>query len=155
MKGCQPPFWLFFQMQYLADIFFIAQKILFDQSPALFCVQIGSEKCRQKADTAAMVFLDGLQNAVGIPPLESKALQFGRVIDAAVAANCCDGTLFVIGDSKLKSRQAQEVVAQLQKGGSRILGVVINKLQTKGKAYYYARKGRYKYSYSGKYGANK
>ena len=85
---------------------------------------------------------------IDTPPL-------GRVIDAAVAANCCDGTLLVIGDSKLKNRQAQEVVAQLQKGGSRILGVVINKLQTKGKAYYYARNGRYKNSYSGKYGANK
>lgn len=67
---------------------------------------------------------------VDTPPL-------GRVIDAAVVAPNCDGVVLVIGDKNVRYRQAQEVVAQLEKSNSKILGVVRNSTKKKGNAYYY------------------
>ncbi|MGM9634608.1 MAG: CpsD/CapB family tyrosine-protein kinase [Candidatus Avispirillum sp.] len=83
---------------------------------------------------------------VDTPPL-------GRVIDAAVVAPECDGVMLVIGDKNVRCRQAKEVVAQLEKGGSKILGVVRNSTKKKSGAYYYYGK---KYGYGGRkagYGA--
>lgn len=68
---------------------------------------------------------------VDTPPL-------GRVIDAAVVAPNCDGTILVIGNSSVRRRQAQNVVAQIQKSGSKILGVVRNNTRKKENGYYYA-----------------
>lgn len=76
---------------------------------------------------------------IDTPPL-------GRVIDAAVAANSSDGVLLVIGDSKLKSSLAKEVVSQLEKGGSKILGVVRNFIPENSKSYYYSGK-KYRNAY--------
>ena len=56
---------------------------------------------------------------VDTPPL-------GLVIDAAVIAPHCDGTILVMANHAVRYRQAQEVVGQLKKSGSRILGVVRN-----------------------------
>lgn len=67
---------------------------------------------------------------VDTPPL-------GSVIDAAVVAAMCDGTILVLGNNKVYYRQAQEVVEQLKKGGCKILGVVRNNTGRKGKNYYY------------------
>ncbi|HIZ44791.1 MAG TPA: polysaccharide biosynthesis tyrosine autokinase [Firmicutes bacterium] len=67
---------------------------------------------------------------VDTPPL-------GRVIDAAVIAPNCDGTILVIGNTTVRFRQAQNVVAQLKKSGSRILGVVRNNTRKKESTYYY------------------
>ena len=67
---------------------------------------------------------------VDTPPL-------GRVIDAAVVAPNCDGTILVIGNTAVRYHQAQEVVEQLQKSGSKILGVVRNDVKKKDSAYYY------------------
>ena len=61
---------------------------------------------------------------VDTPPL-------GRVIDAAVVAPNCDGSILVIGNTSVHYRQAQEVVAQLEKSGSKILGVVRNNTNKK------------------------
>lgn len=66
---------------------------------------------------------------IDTPPL-------GRVIDAAVVAPNCDGTVLVVGNST-RYRQAQDVVAQLKKSGSKILGVVRNNTKKKDSAYYY------------------
>lgn len=66
---------------------------------------------------------------IDTPPL-------GRVIDAAVVAPNCDGTVLVVGNST-RYRQAQDVVEQLKKSGSRILGVVRNNTKKKDSAYYY------------------
>ncbi|MBQ9784891.1 MAG: CpsD/CapB family tyrosine-protein kinase [Clostridia bacterium] len=57
---------------------------------------------------------------VDTPPL-------GMVIDAAVIAPICDGSIVVLGDDKLKYRQAENILEQLRKSGCRILGVVRNK----------------------------
>ena len=64
---------------------------------------------------------------IDTPPL-------GRVIDAAVVAPNCDGTVLVVGNST-RYRQAQDVVEQLKKSGSKILGVVRNNTKKKDSAY--------------------
>lgn len=75
---------------------------------------------------------------VDTPPL-------GRVIDAAVVAPNCDGTILVIGNSTVRYRQAQDVVAQLEKSGSKILGVVRNNSRKKDSGQYYSRNAKYEY----------
>ena len=69
---------------------------------------------------------------IDTPPL-------GSVIDAAVFAPNCDGTILVIGNNTVRYRQAQDVVAQLKKSGSKILGVVRNNTKKKNGGYYYRR----------------
>lgn len=66
---------------------------------------------------------------IDTPPL-------GLVIDAAVVAPNCDGTVLVVGNST-RYRQAQDVVEQLKKSESKILGVVRNNTKKKDSAYYY------------------
>ena len=70
---------------------------------------------------------------IDTPPL-------GRVIDAAVVAPNCDGMILVLGSERIRCRQAQEVVAQLNKSGRKILGVVRNNSRKKEKRYYYQTK---------------
>lgn len=79
---------------------------------------------------------------VDTPPL-------GQLIDAAVVAPNCDGVLLVMGSQKVRRHQAQEVVAQLQKSGSRILGVVRNSPKKKDGTYYYSG-SKYSYGYGRK-----
>lgn len=79
---------------------------------------------------------------VDTPPL-------GRVIDAAVVAPNCDGVILIIGDRNIRYRQAQEVVAQLKKSGSKILGVVRNCTKKTSNAYY----SKYSYKEYKKYEA--
>ncbi len=74
---------------------------------------------------------------VDTPPL-------GSVIDAAVIASNCDGVILIIGDGKVRYRQAQEVKAQLEKSGSKILGVVRNNIKKKNSSYYYKKDKYYK-----------
>ncbi len=83
---------------------------------------------------------------IDTPPL-------GSVIDAAVTAKYCDGTVMVIESNAISYKFAQNVKEQLSKTGSRILGVVLNKvdMNTKG---YYGHYGRYYGKYYGKYYGN-
>ncbi len=71
---------------------------------------------------------------VDTPPLS-------RVIDAAVIAPLCDGTILLIGDG-VRIRSAQEVVSQLKMSGGKILGVVRN---DNGKPRKKSRKEKYGY----------
>ena len=71
---------------------------------------------------------------IDTPPL-------GRVIDAAVISPNCDGVIMVLAEKAVRFKQAKEVVEQLRKSGSKILGVVRNNVTTKRKGYasnYYA-----------------
>ena len=79
---------------------------------------------------------------VDTPPL-------GSVIDAAVAAKKCDGTILVIENNAISYKFAQNVKAQLDKTESRILGVVLNKVDTSTKSY--GHYGTYYAKYYGKY----
>ncbi len=80
---------------------------------------------------------------IDTPPL-------GSVIDAAVAAKNCDGTVLVIENNAVSYKFVQTVKGQLDKTGSRILGVVLNKVDMDGKGYY-GHYGRYYGMYYGKY----
>lgn len=79
---------------------------------------------------------------IDAPPL-------GLVIDAAIMASVCDGSVVVINQGVIKYRMAQDVKEQLSKSGCRILGVILNQTQRKKRT---ARDGRYSYySYYGDY----
>lgn len=79
---------------------------------------------------------------IDTPPL-------GRVIDSAVIAESCDGTVIVIESGAISYRFVQEVKDQLDKANCPILGTVLNKV-VYGKEGY----GRYgKYGKYGKYGS--
>ena len=65
---------------------------------------------------------------VDTPPL-------GMVIDAAVIAPQCDGVMMVMANDSVRVRQAQEVVAQLEKSGAKLLGVVRNNVRGKNNPY--------------------
>lgn len=80
---------------------------------------------------------------VDTPPL-------GSVIDAAVAAKHCDGTILVIENGAVSYRFVQRVKEQLDVTGCRILGVVLNKVDMTGKGAY-GHYGRYYGKYYGKY----
>ncbi len=60
----------------------------------------------------------------------------GLVIDAAVIAPLCDGTMIVMSENRVRSKQALELVAQLKKSGSKILGVVRNRVGGNRGGYY-------------------
>ena len=78
---------------------------------------------------------------VDTPPL-------GLVIDAAVIATKCDGTVLVLGNAKVRASKAQEVLDQLKKSECRVLGVVRNRANSGKRGYFrkgYYRKGYYKH----------
>ncbi len=77
---------------------------------------------------------------IDAPPL-------GLVIDAAVMAGFCDGSVLVINQSSVKYRVAQDVKMQLSKSGCRILGVVMNQAQRQKKNV----RGRRNEQYSSRY----
>lgn len=77
----------------------------------------------------------------------------GSVIDSAVIAEKCDGSILVIESGWNSWRFEQEVKSQLEKTGCPILGVILNKVDMSSKKYYgkYGKYGKYrKYSGYGK-----
>ncbi|MCM1223560.1 MAG: CpsD/CapB family tyrosine-protein kinase [Lachnospiraceae bacterium] len=80
---------------------------------------------------------------IDTPPL-------GSVIDAAVVAKISDGTILVVESNAVSYRFAQRVKDQLDKADSRILGVVLNKVELNSRGYY-GHYGRYYGKYYGKY----
>lgn len=71
----------------------------------------------------------------------------GSVIDAAIIAKECDGALLVISANTVSYRLAQGVKEQLEKTDCKILGTVLNKVDTKEQGYY----GQYYGKYYGEY----
>ena len=61
---------------------------------------------------------------IDTPPL-------GRVLDSAVIADACDGTVIVIESGSISYHFVQEVKAQLEKANCPIIGVVLNKVDSK------------------------
>lgn len=70
------------------------------------------------------------------------------VIDGALAAKQCDGTVLVVESGVTERAQAMRAKQQLEYAGARILGVVLNKIGTKKSGYGY----QYGYGYGKKYG---
>lgn len=81
---------------------------------------------------------------IDCPPL-------GSVIDAAVVARQCDGSIIVVETDNVGYKIVQNVKKQLEQSGCRILGVVLNKVEAGGKGYY--GKGYYGKGYYGGYGS--
>lgn len=79
---------------------------------------------------------------VDTPPL-------GSVIDGAVVGAICDGTVIVVESGAISYKFAQNVKEQLDKVGCRILGCVLNKVNTKKNPYYGKYYGYYYGSYYG------
>lgn len=61
----------------------------------------------------------------------------GAVIDAALVAPKCDGTLLVVANNETSARTAKKVKNQLEMANARILGVVFNKAEVTNNKYYY------------------
>ncbi len=72
----------------------------------------------------------------------------GSVIDSAVIADQCDGSILVMEAGTISYRFAQEVKGQLSKCNCPILGVILNKVDMTRQGYY----GKYYGRYYGKYG---
>lgn len=70
----------------------------------------------------------------------------GSVIDAAVVATQCDGTVLVIETENVSYKMLQKVKAQMEQSGCRMLGAVLNKVDITGKGY-----GKYYGKYYGTY----
>lgn len=69
----------------------------------------------------------------------------GSVIDAAVIAKECDGSLFVLASDKVSRREARRMVEQMRSANPNILGAVLNKVDVRGSSYYGKKyKGYYK-----------
>ncbi len=81
-----------------------------------------------------------------------------NLIDGAILAKYCDGSVIVVESGAVSYRVEQKVKSQLEKAGSRILGVVLNKVDLHSSKYYgrYGRYGYGKYGYGryGRYGGN-
>ena len=60
----------------------------------------------------------------------------GSVIDAAVIAPQCDGTILIVESNITSHRAATDVKKQLELTGCRILGVVLNKIEPENRKYY-------------------
>lgn len=71
---------------------------------------------------------------VDTPPL-------GSVIDAAIIANECDGSVLVLSANQISRRFAKKVVDQLKMAKCPLLGVIINKVDMKDSTYgkYYGK----------------
>lgn len=59
----------------------------------------------------------------------------GAVVDAAVIASCCDGSIIVLASGKVSYSEALSVKNQLMKSGCRILGAILNDTSRKKTAY--------------------
>ena len=75
----------------------------------------------------------------------------GNVIDAAVAAKQCDGTILVMAADRISKGDAIAATEQMRAANENILGVVLNKVDLKDSSYY-GKYGTYrnrydKYSY--------
>lgn len=79
---------------------------------------------------------------IDTPPL-------GSVIDSAIVAKQCDGSVIVIASNEISYKFAQKVKEQLEVAECRILGCVLNKVNLTRKGYYGKYYGRYYGRYYG------
>ena len=84
------------------------------------------------------------------PPLDS-------VADGALIASFCDGAILVVRSGMTSRRLAKQSIQQLERVGCRLLGTVLNRVETNSRAYqkYYGKYGNYYSDYYGGHGAEK
>lgn len=72
----------------------------------------------------------------------------GTVIDAAIIAKYCDGSILVVESGKIKRKFVRQSISQLEQAGKPFLGLILNKLDVSKSGYgNYGNYGNY-----GKYG---
>ncbi len=71
----------------------------------------------------------------------------GSVIDSAIVARQCDGVALVVASGEISYKFAQKVKSQLDMAGSKLLGVILNKVDLSQGSHY----GRYYKKYYGGY----
>lgn len=78
------------------------------------------------------------------PPLDS-------VADGALIASLCDGAILVVRSGMTSRRLVKQSVQQLERVRCRLLGMVLNRVETKSRAYqkYYGKYGNYYSDYYG------
>ncbi len=76
----------------------------------------------------------------------------GSVTDGAVIAPKCDGVILVTGSGAVSYKMSQRAKNQLEKAGCRILGAVLNKVDTRKGGYYDSKYGGYYKRYGSYYG---
>lgn len=81
---------------------------------------------------------------IDTPPL-------GSVIDSAVVAKQCDGSILVVASKEISYKLAQRVKKQLEVSECKILGCVLNKVNMSKKSYYGKYYGKYYGNYYGNY----
>ena len=91
--------------------------------------------------------LTGLKNTFDYIIIDTPPL--GSVIDAAVIAQVCDGSILVLAADNSSRAEAKGVVGQLKAANSNLLGVVLNKVDVHTGSYYGKKYGGY---YGNKYG---
>lgn len=75
----------------------------------------------------------------------------GSLIDAAIIAKFCDGAILVVESERVSYRMAQRAKEQLEVTGCRVIGAVLNKVDTSKERYYgkyYGKYGKYYGYYS-------
>ena len=60
----------------------------------------------------------------------------GSVVDAAVIAKHCDGSILVLAEDKASRMEARRAVEQMRTANPNILGVVLNKVEISRGSYY-------------------
>ena len=73
------------------------------------------------------------------------AAPLGQVIDCAVFAPVMDGVLMVIDSTRNSYKLERRVKNQLEKAGGKVLGVVLNRVDFKGRSGYYGKGYGYGY----------
>lgn len=67
----------------------------------------------------------------------------GQVIDAAIVAQETDGIIFLVSQKRISYKYAQKQIEQLKKSGCRILGAILNKVESEDKGGYYGKGYKY------------
>ena len=77
----------------------------------------------------------------------------GSVADAAQIASLCDGAALVVRAGETSRNLVKQSLQQLDQFGCKLLGIILNRVETTGRAYkkYYGKYGKY-YSQYGSYG---
>ncbi len=97
---------------------------------------LGSERFHTFLENARKIY-DYI--IIDSPPL-------GTVIDAAVIASFCDAAAIVITPGKITVKEAVEVKEQLAKSGCKVLGAILNDIDSKRTRYYKKYYKKYEYS---------
>ena len=87
------------------------------------------------------VLIEGMKQTFDYVIIDTPPL--GSVIDSAVIADECDGSIIVLESGVISYRFAQDVKGQLEKCNCPILGVILNKVDMSKQGYYGKYYGKY------------